>query len=58
MVCPRPAPFPWWLPFLVLPEPETLLKYGKLTCALLKFGRERAREKGKEHRRSLQNCSW
>ena len=57
MFYPRPTPFPWWLPFLMLPEPEVLLKYGKLTCSLLKLGRERARQKGKEHRRSLKCCS-
>ena len=50
---PIPTPTPWWMLLLMMPEPEALLKHGKLACALLKMGRKRARQKGKEHRRSL-----
>lgn len=52
MFYPRPTPSPWWMVLLVLPRPDTLIKYGQVTCTLLKTGRHYAKQKGKEHRRS------
>ena len=58
MNSPYPTPIPWWLPLLMTPEPEMLRKYGKIAYALLKTGRKRAKDVGKEHRRSLNDASW
>jgi hypothetical protein len=41
------------LPPVVLPEPETLLKYGKLAMGVLNILRKEARAKGREHKKIL-----
>jgi hypothetical protein len=53
MFFPRPNPFQWLTVLLMLPDPNTLLKYSKATCTLLKAGRKCAKQRGKEHRRSF-----
>jgi hypothetical protein len=40
-------PNPW--PPLVLPDPEILIKYGKLAASAMRALRKKARAKGREH---------
>ncbi|WP_156908140.1 hypothetical protein [Desulfovibrio cuneatus] len=41
------------LPPIVVPEPETLAKYGVLTMRLLRMARRKAKEKGREHKKRM-----
>lgn len=46
------------MPPLLVPEPEVLLKYGKLALVLTRLARKKAKKKGREHREwMLKNCS-
>ncbi|MDR1642236.1 MAG: hypothetical protein LBT59_21300 [Clostridiales bacterium] len=42
----RPNPYPP----ITLPDPEVLLKYGKLSLIILRALKKKAKEKGKEHK--------
>ncbi len=54
MFYPRTNSLSWWLSMLLmLPGPEKLIQYGKVTGRFLEAGRRHARQKGREHRRSL-----
>jgi hypothetical protein len=42
----------------MLPDPEVLLKYGKLAGSVLCALREKAKSKGKEHREWFDQNIW
>ncbi len=48
----RPLP-PWWYLLSMLPDPEILKKYGKLSLQGLQALKKLAYEKGCEHRAHL-----
>lgn len=41
-------------PPILLPDPDVLLKYGKVTLAVLRELRKMVKEKGKEHKQQLE----
>jgi hypothetical protein len=45
--------YPPYPPLPPLPEPKTLLKYGRQALAVLQELREKARQKGQEHKKKL-----
>lgn len=53
MFPPRPPFASWWTLLLMLSDPETLFKYGKVGCTLLREARCRAKRKGRENKRFL-----
>lgn len=60
IIAPPPyrPPFPaWWYLLSMLPDPETLKKYGKLSLQGLQSLRSLAYEKGREHRARFEDTS-
>lgn len=46
-------PYPWAPPPILLPDPEVLAKYGIMAARLLRMAKNKAKLKGKEHKRFL-----
>ena len=52
-----PYPMPPYPPIL-LPDPEVLQKYGIIASRLLRAAKNKAKLKGKEHKRLLKDFDW
>lgn len=49
----RPSPWDYLKIMLMLPDPDVVAKYGRLSGSLLREARKRAKQKGREHRAAL-----
>ncbi len=47
-----PYPFPPYPPIMI-PDPEVLHKYGRIGMCLLRLAKNRATQKGREHKKIL-----